>query len=203
MDILRITAQWTGFPGAPGYSNFHFTTDGGFWDGGLLGSEAELAAQGAAERVSAAFQSISGYLPNGATIRIEPEAVVLDSNTGEQLGFASVEADEVDASSTGNDMVGPAGAVVNWRTNDYRFGRRIRGRTFLVPLNVRAYEGDGTLAGAGLTACRNFATGMIEGAGGADFGVWSRPRDGSGGVFATVTSFNVPDMAAVLRSRRD
>jgi len=92
---------------------------------------------------------------------------------------------------------------VNWRTNDYRFGRRIRGRTFMVPLNSNAYEGDGTLSTAARGDLQTFADTMVSGTGGAEFGVWSRPRNGAGGVFATVTSGTVPDMAAVLRSRRD
>lgn len=203
MDILRITALWSGFPGAPGYSVFHFTTDGGFWDGGVAGDPAQGAAQGAAERVSTAFSNLVGFLPNGADIQIEPEAVVLNSDTGEAVGFIDVDAPPTEPSASSNDMVGPAGAVVNWRTSDYRFGRRIRGRTFLVPLNIRAYESDGTLSDIGRDAVQLFGDAMVNGEGSADFGVWSRPRGGSGGVFATVDSFNVPDMAAVLRSRRD
>lgn len=203
MDILRIIARWSGFPGAPGYSVFHFTTDGGFWDGGLVGDSAQVAADGAAGRISDAFGRINTYLPNGSRIEIQEEAPILNSDTGEMIGSVEVDAPAVVAGVSERDMVGPAGAVVNWRTNDYRFGRRIRGRTFLVPLNVNAYEGDGTLSSSGRSSMRDFADEVLNGEGSADFGVWSRPRDGSGGVFATATSYSVPDMAAVLRSRRD
>lgn len=203
MDILRITCQWTGFPGAPGYSNFHFTTDGGFWDGGLVGDEAQTAADGAAARVRAAFAAMRAHLPTQTFVAIQTEAAILNSDTGETVGTVDVEEEPVGSSASGTTHAGPVGAVVNWRTNDYRFGRRIRGRTFMVPLNSNAYEGDGTLSTGARGDLQTFADTMVSGTGGAEFGVWSRPRNGSGGVFATVTSGTVPDMAAVLRSRRD
>lgn len=203
MDILRITCQWTGFPGAPGYSNFHFTTDGGFWDGGLLGDAAQQAADGAATRVHDAFTAMRSRLPTQTFVTVQPEAAILDSDSGEIIGTVDVEVDPVGSSASGTTHAGPVGAVVNWRTNDYRFGRRIRGRTFMVPLNSASYEGDGTLLSTAREDLQDFANLMVTGPGSAEFGVWSRPRNGAGGVFATVTSASVPDMAAVLRSRRD
>lgn len=203
MDILRISARWTGFAGAPGYSNFHFTTDGGFWDGGLLGDEAQAAANGASERVRSAFNAMRASLPNDVTIELQPEAEILNSDTGEIIGFTEVSHGSLSGTTSTGGWSGASGAVVNWRTNDYRFGRRIRGRTFLVPLDGSAYEGDGTLSDDGRADIRAFGDEMVNGEGSADFGVWSRPRDGAGGVFATVSAYSVPDMAAVLRSRRD
>lgn len=203
MDILRITAVWSGFSGGPGYSNFHFTTDGGFWDGGLIGNEAEQAAQAAADRVGAAFTQLSSYLPGSARVDIETEAAILDSDSGEILGSVDVDTPGASATGSANVYAGPAGAIVNWRTADYRNGRRIRGRTFLVPLAIEAYQDDGTLSSPGRLAVQNFGDEMFNGSGGPELGVWSRPINGAGGVFATVTGFNVPDMVAVLRSRRD
>lgn len=203
MDILRITARWSGFAGAPGYSSFHFTTDGGFWDGGLIGDSAQVAADGAADRVSEALSNLRLYLPASATISIESEAVVLDSDSGEQIGFVEVDAPGVSGNPVQDSYSAVSGAVANWRTNDYRFGRRIRGRTFIVPLSGNSYEEDGTLSGASRSAVSSFADEMVNGGGSAAFGVWSRPRNGAGGVFASVVGSNVPDMAAVLRSRRD
>lgn len=203
MDILRITARWSGFTGGPGYSNFHFTTDGGFWDGGLLGDSAQAAADGAAARVTAAFGALREQLPSGVRVDLETEAEIMNSDTGEIVGFAEVEPGyALGAGGTGG-WSAASGAVINWRTNDYRSGRRIRGRTFMVPMAGSAYQDDGTLSGFGRSAVQDFGAEMLEGAGGAEFGVWSRPRNGAGGVFATVTGYSVPDMAAVLRSRRD
>lgn len=203
MDILRITVRWTGFQGAPGYSNFHFTVDAGFWDGGLLGDQAVAAATTAAQRVADALEEIRGQVPSIVQFAIEPEATILDSDSGETMGVVQRDDVQLGQPNGSGSYAGPVGAVVNWNTSDYRFGRRIRGRTFLVPLSGGAYEADGTLNNTALAAVRGFADVMVGDAGGPEFGVWSRPRNGAGGVFATVTNGTVPDMAAVLRSRRD
>lgn len=198
MDMMRVTARWTGFSGAPGYSNFFFAS--GFLDGGLLGDE----AQALADRVANAFRAADLLLPEPVRISIEPEVPVIDSDTGEIQSFNTIEPPAVvEGSGTTGEFAGPAGAVVTWRTSDVRGGRRIRGRTFLVPLRTFAYQSDGTLTSQAITELRAFADTMIGGDLDGDLGVWSRPVGGSGGVFASVTGYTIPDMVAVLRSRRD
>lgn len=192
-----MTARWTGFTGAPGYSAFHFAS--GFLDGGLIGDEAEVLAA----RVADAFEALAPSLPTNVRISIDPEVPVIDSDTGIAQSFNTIEPPpQVSGSGTGG-YAGPTGAVVTWRTNDLRAGRRIRGRTFLVPLASVRYENNGTLTVSALTELRAFADTMIGSSLQGDFGVWSRPVGGSGGVFASVTSATIPDMAAVLRTRRD
>lgn len=203
MDMLRITVQWTGFPGAPGYSNFFFSADPGFWDGGILNPDAEVAAESARDRVIDAFDACRVWFPSGIQLETSGEVALIDSGSGETVTSLDIDTRSVDGYAQGDsDFAGPVGAVVNWRTNDFRFGRRIRGRTFLVPIATSSFEDDGTLTSSARDAFRDFGSTMI-GSGGPALGVWSRPRDGGGGVFATVTNSTVPDLAAVLRSRRD
>ena len=193
MDMLKVTARWTGFTGAPGYSNFFFA--GG---GGLVSD-----AQQVADRVRQAFARIDSLLPTGVQIRIEPDVPIVASETGVIVGFNNVDPD-VPISGTGTGgYSSPTGAVVTWRTSDLRNGRRIRGRTFLVPLSGTSYQPDGTLTPGAITGLNSFADHLISFDFDSEFGVWSRPVNGSGGVFATVDSATIPDMAAVLRSRRD
>lgn len=193
MDMLRITARWSGFPGAPGYSNFFFA--GG---GGLIGDQNQVA-----QRVSDAFKGMIVHLAAGTSISIEPEAAVVDSDTGQVTDFRNIDTIAPVVASGSGSYAGPAGAVVNWRTSDLRNGRRIRGRTFMVPLASSSFDSTGSLSVSVLQGLNTFAT-AIRGADlDSEFGVWSRPTNGSGGVFASVTSHNVPDMVAVLRSRRD
>lgn len=193
MDMLKITARWTGFPGAPGYSNFFFAGGGG------LISDANQVAQ----RVMDAFSEVVGQLAPGTIIRIEPEAAVVDSETGTTTGYRNIsDVAGLESLGTGN-YAGPAGAVVTWRTSDLRFGRRIKGRTFLVPLSGNAFDADGTINGGTISDLQAFAATLVGGDLDSEFGIWSRPRDGAGGVFATVDSFSIPDRVAVLRSRRD
>lgn len=203
MDMLRVTARWSGWSGAPGYSNFYFGTDPGFFDGGLLGDAAAAAALSAQQRVYSAFLTMRAQIPSGLTVTSIQGVDVLDSDSGEIQGVIDT-GDDLNVTGTGaGGFSAASGAVVNWRTNDYRFGRRIRGRTFLVPITGSAYEDDGSLTSSALGDFREFAEDMVNGGGAPVLGVWSRPRAGAGGVFASVTGANVPDMAAVLRSRRD
>lgn len=194
---MRVTARWTGFSGAPGYSNFFFSS--GFLDGGLLGDEAELLAN----RVRGAFNALQPRIPETVTISIEPEVPVIDSDSGTIQSFNTITPPDDVSGGNATSFAGPAGAVITWRTNDLRNGRRIRGRTFLVPLAFSSYEGDGTLTSDTIGYLRDFADELVGGSLEGDLGVWSRPVGGGGGVFATVTSYTIPDMAAVLRSRRD
>lgn len=195
--------RWSGFSGGPGYSAFYFSIDGGFWDGGLLGDEAEDAASDAAGRVSDAFIEILDNLPEDVSLTIENECLIINSDTGEIMGAVDIPTPNMASTRGTGGYSGPSGAVVNWRTNDYRNGRRIRGRTFLVPLSGSSYESDGTLSPSALSNLRAFGEDMIGGGSGPQLGVWSRPVGGSGGVFASVVGSSVPDLAAVLRSRRD
>lgn len=194
MDMLKVQAVWSGFQGAPGYSSFYFA--GG---GGLISD-----AQQVADRVATAFEAVNPMLPIDVRIQVQPTVEVIDSDTGELQGYQDIDApDPVGGYAAAGGYSAASGAVVNWRTDDVRFGRRIRGRTFLVPLRGAAYERDGTLTNEALEDIREFGDTLTNWDFDSEFGVWSRPRNGSGGVFASVTSFRVPDMAAVLRSRRD
>ena len=193
MDMFRVTARWAGFSGAPGYSNFFFATGGG-----LISD-----AQQVADRVRSAFGQLPPSLPQGTTVTIQPEVAVIDSDTGELTRYETITPGTTVSGTATGAYSGASGAVINWRTNDVRFGRRIRGRTFIVPLGSGAYDSTGTLSSGTLEDLNDFASVLVGGDLDSELGVWSRPRDGGGGVFATVVSATVPDMAAVLRSRRD
>src|SRR4029453_14301128 len=137
--------------------------------------------------------------------------------------------------AVGNFAAG-SGAVVNWKTQNLRINRKIRGRTFMVPYSSAAMDAQGplkahnppnnrkirgptfmvpyssaamdaqgTLDNTKLTAVRTATGNMISAFGTSALVVWCRPttQGGSDGVAATVTGYTIPDMAAVLRSRRD
>lgn len=193
MAILRVSARWSGFPGAPGYSNFHFQASG---------TGVDVSASRAL--VHGFFDGVSADLPSSVSIDVLSQVEVLDDVSGQLVDYSDdpEELDPVDGGSSGN-FSGPSGAVVNWRTATVVDGRRLRGRTFLVPLNNSAYDPDGTLSAAALTRLNNAAS-VLSGAGfGSGFGVLSRPAGGGAIRFGEVTGHNIPDMAAVLRSRRD
>jgi hypothetical protein len=81
----------------------------------------------------------------------------------------------------------------------------VRGRTFLVPAANGIYQEDGTLAPIILNEIQTAATTLAAPiAGGIQLGVWARPSGvgAEDGDFHPITAASVPDLAAVLRSRR-
>lgn len=193
MAITRITATWTGFNGAPGYSNFFFNAFGG-------GDVVDLEVG----RVRAFFNALAIRLPSSVTVNVDGEAAVLDEASGELIGYANASEQPAAVIGSGSGSYsGPSGAVIHWQTDAVAKGRRLRGRTFLVPLSGAVYESDGTLTAPVIEDIQDAADLLIGDGTGPELVVWSRPVDGAGGTIGTVTGHRVPDMAAVLRSRRD
>lgn len=190
---MRVQSRWSGFQGAPGYTAFYFMAGGG-----LISD-----AQQVADRVGGFWDLLTGSLPNDVDIEVLPEVEVLDEDTGMITDFETIDPPSTFSGSQSGGYSAASGAVINWRTNDLRFGRRIRGRTFIVPLGANGYESDGTLTSIQRDNIQAAADSMVGGDFDSELVVWSRPRDGSGGVAGTVIQASVPDMAAVLRSRRD
>jgi len=95
------------------------------------------------------------------------------------------------------------GACINWNTPEVRNGRRVRGRSFIVPLASSQYDVDGTLTAGALTGLQTRADTLVGG--GWDLQVYKRPtiKGATDGDSATVTSARIADKTAILRSRRD
>lgn len=193
MAITRITATWGGFRGAPGYSNFYF--------GGAAADDTD--AESLAEAVRSFFNAFRVDLPSSVTISIQPSAEIIDETNGQITGQVDFTPPETITGGTNATYSAASGAVVNWNTAGYRNGRRIRGRTFVVPLSNAAYDTAGDISTASLGLLRNGAAFLTSGVSVLPFVVWARPNDGANGTAEPVVSATVPDLGAVLRSRRD
>jgi hypothetical protein len=207
--MCRVTINWTGFLGAPGYTNLYFRDFTG------SGEPDQAVADGAVAKVHTWIQAWDDGLPNTVTLTVDPSVEVIEETTGEMTGFFTT----VPGSPNVGGSIGPysaaSGACVNWYTNGIRNGRRIRGRAFMVPIGSNGMENNGTLNGTALTSWRTATAVLIDGTGTGDLGVWARPTpilnpDGTptgehnpDGEWSVVTSYSIPDKAAVLRSRRD
>lgn len=192
--IFRAKINWTGFVGAPGYSVFHARS--------FEADPANEAAQFKA-RVNFFAAEIAAVLPNSVTLTTDPEVEQLEDTTGTLTEVVSTPGSAPIAGTGGTTYSAPAGAVVNWTTGQIRNGRRMRGRTFIVPLALAAYEADGTIVASVrntiLTAASNLANAVDT-----QLCVYGRPTPlAADGMNGRVTGFSVPDMSAVLRSRRD
>lgn len=201
--ILRVTSEWSGFPGGPGFTNLHFRDFAGSDGDGLDPTPAD--AQSAASKVRSFWEAIQAQLPSTVRVTVKPEVDVLDVATGDLVD--SFQTNVLDP--TQGDAVGAytaaAGAVINWRTNGIRNGRRVRGRTFLVPLTFSSFGADGALNANTRTLITDAAAALSASNGSPDLGVYARPttKDGTDGAWFVVSSSSVPSMSAMLTSRRD
>ena len=200
--IARIRVPWSGGHGGPGVSTFF-----------ALDPTTALAP------LRTFFDSLKAYVvtPIGWTFFGEGDTIVAETGvlsgtwvaTG-QLGVAAI-----GGSANHSDATG---LCISWRTGTVLFGHRVVGRTFLVP-GIKDMYDDGSINPSLIADITTQATVMINAVPG-NFGVWTRPFPGSpawtdvrgvlhpakaahAGAFSPITSASVPDLAVVLRSRRD
>lgn len=188
MQLNRVVVSWAGTPIVGLAVNvLHYAGDTG---------PSNPAA------IKTAYQTLAGILSTGVTITVPDSGEVLEDTTGIL--------ESVWTGTGGGNVVGTAGGVVaagvgaciTWKTGGIIDGRRLRGRTFIVPLSSTAYEANGTLTAAAITALNNFGTSLMAS---GPLAVWHRPTDAetADGNSYGVVSFSVRDKVAFLSSRRD
>jgi hypothetical protein len=151
--------------------------------------------------VHAFWLDMAPELPGDVTVQVESSGDILDDATGDLIDtWVSDPVDPVHCSGPGT-YAAPAGACIDWLTATIANHRRLRGRTFLVPLIAADFDADGSLNDRVHTALKSFGDTLIA-AQSASFVIWHRGT-GTTGSSGLVTSCVVPDMAVILRSRRD
>lgn len=185
MAIDKGVWTWTGFAGAPGYSVFYATP-----------------ALGLSGVVKTFFESIKQFLPTTVNIASPSSGDTINELSGTLLGSWS---GGVGGSTQGTgvgDYAAPAGLSVQWLTDGVVNGRRVRGRTFIVPILASTFDGQGNIDTAALNTVQSAADALVTAAAG-ELHVWHRPVNGGGGSIHAITGARVADRAAILRSRRD
>jgi hypothetical protein len=197
-NVSTVTAVWSGFSGGPGYSRLNF----------LEISDATTAnAAGAAVR--AFFDALKIYWLSTWTVSVQTVVQTKDLATGDlvnEVTMSTAPTGVVGTLAPSTVYAGGSGFVVDWVTGQFWSGRKVRGRTFIVPA-VGVYSNDGTIS----TAVQNTATAAgnaLVADATTNLCVWAKkfndedpPQQTSGAAF-TVTGTTVPDRAAQLRTRR-
>lgn len=197
--LLKVSVQWTGFFGAPGYSNFfwHEVDPAGSFDGGAFA---------AADKVNAFFTSIKAFFPPSVRWKVQSDVPIIEETTGEMIDIANAGArTEIVSTGINAGYSAASGAVITWRTSGVRNGRRVRGRTFLVPGNAAMMGTDGTLDVGAVSTFQTAANALIAPDANRSLMIWARPTapGATDGIAHTVLSASIPDKAAILKSRRD
>jgi hypothetical protein len=160
------------------------------------------------------FEALASYIPADVTLQVDNSGDLINDVNGELTGSWSADSVAAVFGTSSAVYAAPVGAAVTWATTTILDGSRLRGRTFLVPLEASGFATDGTLDGTVQSAISGAAAGFVAALIG-DFVIWHRPRlaaaatpyhpavtarDGGHGL---VTTSSVRDKAVVLRSRRD
>lgn len=187
----------SGFQGGPGLMTQYFSP--------AVALPNDALSQLAVDRVRDALTAGNALFPTAMSFAVQGQVDVLDESSGTLVDSFNVTPRTVTGGGVGGFGPAPVGVCVTWLTGEFKAGRRVTGRTFLVPVVATAFDGDGTLGNAGITAPQLFADAMQD-AGATDLVlvVWSRPKlGGAAGTKHGVIGERLPDRVAVLRSRRD
>jgi len=186
-NLGRHRTTWNGFVGGPGVTTL-------YWD--IAAATPNLAAW------NTFLSAIAARLPAVVVLQSQSSGDVLDDVTGNIIGSWTGAAQAAVPGTAVGAYTAPSGACINWRTAGIVGGHRVRGRSFLVPLSGASYDTDGSLLAAALTTLRG-ALATFQAAASPNLLVWHRPVGGGGGDSFAVNAADIPDKAAILRSRRD
>lgn len=181
-------AIWTTPGGGTGYSVFHTTT-----------MVSTSNAQSAANAIRAWFNTLVGLFPDEVTITFDTEFLELDV-AGNLLNVYAV---TPPSSVTGSQTASynrAAGIRVDWGTGVILAGRRLTGRTYLVPASSGAFDSNGLVTSATVTAIQAANSTLLTALNTVgNLGVWSRTHS----AVHDVTTSSVPTKGAILTGRRD
>lgn len=210
VQIFRVVTEWSGFNGAPGYTNLFFRNV--LPGGAPTGVDEQISALAATERVTNFFTSLVPQFPDDVTFTVQSVVDILEDTTGDLVESVNVDPIDPIRGTQPGAYSAATGAVCGWRTSTILRNRRISGRTFLVPLAGFSFSQNGRIATEDVNAIRAAAESLAIGGVNSTFGVWARPivrteknpdADPRPGQWAECTGVSVTNLPAVLRSRRD
>lgn len=201
MTVGLVRVEWSGTTGGPGLTQFAIAASGG-------ATWTAANAQSAVDAVRTFFSNQIQYIPNEVQLQVLPDVDQYDELTAtlEATTTAAVTPASLAGTGTGS-YAGGAGYRYNWRTGVIRGGRRVVGKTYIVPAVANVYDANGTLGSTQITSFNQTASTFLATLSAAGLGlqVWSRPGGIAvpvGGMSGVITG-DVADKTAILRTRRD
>ena len=195
--IARVRIGSSGYPGGPGVSTFYGI------DGATLATELQNL-----------YFNLASYVPTDLSFSIPQTGDTIEDTTGVINGqWAGAVFPPIPGTSVGI-YAAPVGALFRWTTGVIADGKRVRGRTFLVPTVSSVFNTSGQVLPS-VVASLDQGLGLFVTATAGNMVIWHRPFKGEVGTptdparpahlgsHAVVTGHGVSTKAAVLRSRRD
>jgi hypothetical protein len=203
--FARTVVRLSGFDGAPGVNVFNWMGVGHL----EIGVD---AVNDFHERLNTALSTCtSAAWASGVTWWIDPAVSLFEVETEELIGALTGEVSTYTMTgSGGGGEVRAAQLGVRWQTQDFRYGRRIAGRTYLGPIGSALIGADGKITADVLSTFPDNFDDIIS-SDGPRLIVYSRPRAAQedppvaarAGDFADVTGTGIAPFPFILRGRRD
>lgn len=131
--------------------------------------------------------SLQGLLPNDVSFTFPGAGDSIEDSTGELVGSWTGGGSTVTAGTgTGPFMLG-TGFGITWATNGIVAGRRVKGRTFVVPAISSCFDTTGFLD-VGVRTTINNAIAAFRTDIATEHAIWSRPVPGRAGTSHPVTA---------------
>jgi hypothetical protein len=184
MPLHRVPVAWQTGIGGTGVSVFYTN----------FGSDATV-------EIAAFFNAIKAFFPSAISWNVPSSGDVIDEVSGLLTGAWIGGTAASIAGGTAGAYAGGTGCYVRWQTSGVVAGRRVKGRTFLVPLLGAHYQTDGTIVDATLATINTAANNLVLA---GKLRIWHRPtvKGANNGSAHTVTAAQGPDKVSSLRSRR-
>jgi hypothetical protein len=198
VTFIRVKINWTGFVGSPGYTNFNFELiNPGAW------TQPDVDA--AVTKVQTWLTVIRLLQPAVVISGIDPAVSEHDEQSGDIVNFWNATPGAAAAGSNpGAAFTSGTGFCINWQTGGVRNGRRVRGRTFVVPISGSLYESNGSFINAEVASWRASAITLAGDTNGVRLGIFAHTPKAlipDGGIY-DVTGVSINDRPAFLSSRR-
>lgn len=200
MAIARIKLRWSGWTGGPGYSVLHFADE-------FLTELDATAAQDLVVRTNTFANAIKALVPSQVSLQCTTDCEIIDEKNGSLIDVRTVNPGTpiVGTATSTNPFAAALGMNITWRTALVRNSRRVRGRTFLVPLTSGTFDNTGTPSPGSVTLIQGAADALRANVNATQLIVWARPTgpQATDGAVAFVNSASVPDKGSILTSRRE
>lgn len=195
--ISRVRTSLTAFPGGPGVATMFCLDPLTF-----------------VPKLHSFWEDLKVCFPSDVHLTIEPGGDTIDSGTGVLSGSWTAPQTPTTIGTDVQKYAAPVGLMVAWLTDGILDGKRVKGRTFIVPAAGGMFDTNGQVAAATVIALAGFAA-TFQVATAGDLVVFHRPRKAQAatatrpavtaraGGHSLVTGSRASSKAVVLRSRRD
>lgn len=197
MTIAQLTVKWDKLTGLPGYSFFY-----------VRSTAASISP------IPTFLDAIKQFFPVPLEWTVSPFWKLIDETNGKATGAGGGGPEPKIAATGGTAYAPQSGVQIKWDSGEFVNGRRVKGRTYLVPtVNTRWMAGG--VADPVMTNTINAAADVMRQAYTGNLVVWARPLfelDADGhptevlkrpGSIHTVLTTTCPTKSVTLNARRD